>query len=344
MSSNHLPELRAAIELGSGAVRIQMSLVDATLEQIVGTSILATCKAINLTEDVAKHHGIITEAMEQELLKVLSKFKEDALTLAKGQGHQTVNFIGIATAIYRTAKNANELLKRVGEKLKVRFQILSQDEEGELGFCTVRALYPTMPESSLVAWDSGNSSFQMTIKRDSRYHIYQGPLGNGSVRVILANEIRNGSILNPLDSGCPISRDESDLLQRKIIDRLPPIPEWLLQALSSKEAIVATFGEGESVFTIVGQAIQSLRGIKEPIAELIIVIADVRKVMDQFINLEEKTLQSRNLHHKTLTSAILLATIMQHFNLHQIQYKRCLGNTLGMLIDSHLWKKSPMPS
>jgi hypothetical protein len=46
------------------------------------------------------------------------------------------------------------------------------------------------------------------------------------------------------------------------------------------------------------------------------------------------------LHCKTLTSALHLSAVMQHFGIHLIHYKRSIGNTPGMLIAPSLWEEN----
>lgn len=43
----------------------------------------------------------------------------------------------------------------------IRFQILQQEEEGKLGFFTAKTLFPRISDEALLAWDSGNGSFQI---------------------------------------------------------------------------------------------------------------------------------------------------------------------------------------
>lgn len=186
--------VRAAIDFGSGVVKIQMVEIDTEENRIVGESLLAKYIPLGLTEDVATHDGLISEEMKQKAISILHGFKEEALNAAAREGYSEVEFTGIATAVFRKAQNGSDLLQIFEENLGIRFQILPQEEEGKLGFLTAKALYPNTPEASLLAWDSGNGSFQMTTKEGENYQIYQGPLGHGTVRVLLSK--KNSSTSN----------------------------------------------------------------------------------------------------------------------------------------------------
>jgi hypothetical protein len=203
-------------------------------------------------------------------------------TLRRLQGvateHQAAQLTGVATAVFRLAVNAHELLERIEDELGLRLRVLSQvscltvptvcravdghrrrehahaglepeismggfeaaarihsdggvgvrvwcsvtpshpetqlrwrsnlnesdrltaqwtrarplqDEEGQLGYLTAASgLGASSPASSVVAWDSGGASFQLTIHGDDGYQVYQGPLGASLVTAMLVKEVR----------------------------------------------------------------------------------------------------------------------------------------------------------
>lgn len=326
------PAMRAAIDFGSGSVKIQMAVVDAEEGHIIGKPLIAKNVPLGLIEDVATHGGCISEEMAQKALSILHGFKEEAQMVAVREGYTSMQFKGVATAVFRKAQNGSDLLHIFEEQLGIRFQILSQDEEGKLGFLTAKAIYPEVLETSLLAWDSGNGSFQMTIKEGENYQIYQGPLGHGTVRVLLSKDIRKGPILQTHESGNPVLQEEAIELIHKINSLLPSTPDWLQEKLIAERLVIATFGDGESIFALTAQALAHLDGIKEPVQEATITFSDVQKVIDAYLEQEDEVFNAAGLHCKTLTSALHLSAVMQHFGVQQIQYKRSIGNTLGMLI------------
>ncbi len=336
--------LRAAIDFGSGAVKIQMAVVDTEANCIVGKPLMTKYVLIGLVEDVAAHDGRVSEEMTQKALNVLREFKEEALMIAAQENRSSIEFTAVATAVFRKAQNGNNLLLLFEEQLGIRFQMLPQDEEGKLGFLTAKALYPEVPEASLLAWDSGNGSFQMTIKEGLDYQIFEGQLGHGTVRVILSKEIRNGPILQTHESGNPVLREEAVELTQKIIDLLPSVPDWLCEKLNSDRIVIATFGDGESIFSVVAHASAYPNEIKEPIQQATISFSDVQRIIDAYLEHGDETFNAANLHNKTLTSALHLSAAMQYFGIQKVQYKKCLGNTPGMLIAPQLWKEGVFSS
>lgn len=339
-SSSYLPATegvaRAAIDFGSGAVKIQTAVVDPENNCMIGTPMLAKFTKLSLTEDVAQHDGRISEQMEATALTILQGFKKEAMEAAALKGYTSVEFIGVATAVFRKAHNGSLFLQKLKEQLGITFQILSQDEEGSLGFLTAQALYPETAQSSLLAWDSGNGSFQMTIKEGEKYSVYQGPLGHGTVRVLLSKDIRKGPVFQANESGNPVLKDEAEELTKKISELLPKPPQWLATMLHSKNTVVATFGDGESIFALVAQALAKLKGITEPVQQASISFLDVQKIIDTYLGQGDEVFIAAGLHNKTLTSALHLSAIMKHFGIKQIEYKRSIGNTPGMLIAPQL--------
>jgi hypothetical protein len=105
---------------------------------------------------------------------------------------------------------------------------------------SAKILYPEIDEENLLVWDSGNGSFQITAKIGDTYKIYQGPLGHGTVRVLLSKEIRGGMVLEGHVSGNPVQMDEAPQIVQGIENLLPEIPSWLQDKLNSKKTVVVT--------------------------------------------------------------------------------------------------------
>lgn len=326
------PVMRTAIDFGSGALKMQTALVDPSEGRIIGKPVLVKYLTLSLTEHVAAQGGRISEEMVQKILDILQNLKKEVQQVSVQAGYPSPQFRGVATAVFRKAENGMDLLRIFDEQLGLKFHMLSQDEEGKLGFLTAKALYSDILETSLLAWDSGNGSFQMTSKEGVDHTVFQGPLGHGTVRVLLSDDIRKGPILQNHESGNPISREESIALVQKIKALLPPIPDWLQDKLNSQDTSVVTYGEGIAIFALTAQAIAHLDGIDEPVEHAKVSIFDVQRVIENYVEQSDEVFIADGLHCKTLTAALLLSAVMQHFGIESISYKRALGNTPGMLI------------
>lgn len=328
---------RAAIDFGSGAIKIQMGLVDIEQNKIIGEPLLAKFTALCMTEDVANNAGKISEEIQEQALQILKAFKEEALLLAAERGFPHVHFTGIATAVFRKASNGKDFLDKLNQILKIKFQVLNQTEEGKLGFLTAQAIHPNIAPEKLIAWDSGNGSFQFTVFDGETYHVYQGPFGLGTIRVLLSKDVRNGPILQGLASENPVSREEAAALKELTLTLLPAIPDWLQSKLEAEDAMIVSFGDRESIFAMTAQALAASEGSKQAVIRAAIPITGTNTVIKTFIEKEDTSFDVLGLHRKTLTGALLLSTVMEWFGITCVNYTRTIGNAPGMLIYPVLW-------
>lgn len=319
---------RAAIDFGSGAIKMQVANIDPLSNQV--ETLLTKQISINLTEDIASHNGTISPELIKKCYDILSQMKVDASEIS---GRDDVHFAGVATASFRKAKNGQELLDQFEKDLGIHFRILSQDEEGKLGFMTAKILFPDQPENQLIAWDNGNGSFQMT----SEGNVYQGPTGFGVVRLLLSKDIRNEPVLGQ-GTDNPIWENEKEQLFVKIKAMLPPKPDWLNETIANKNSKIVTFGEGNSLFPVMAQSVAILRGHPEIVEEAVITLEDMYWLCDVYIGQTDDLFNQHKVYNRTLLGAIYVAAMMEYLGVDKIYYKRSLGNTPGMLIFPVLWE------
>lgn len=323
--------LRAAFDFGSGSIKIQIALIDPSIPKMLGEPLMLKYVPLTLSEDVASHEGYISIEMEEKANEVLAKFKKEAQAIAASKGYRA-DFAGIATDVFRKAKNGKALLQKIEKNLEIKFTILSQEEEGRLGFLTAKILYPEIDEDDLLVWDSGNGSFQITAKIGDSYKTYQGPLGHGTVRILLSKDIRGGKIIDGAVSGNPIQMDEVPQMVQRIETLLSEIPSWLEEKLKSTKTIVATFGDCESIFALVSRALKKSGGDT-------ISLQEAKNVLEISLDRDDDFFDSNGIHRKTGTSSLLLSVIMDYFNMQTIHYKSTVGNTSGILVLPNLWKE-----
>lgn len=330
-------EVRAAIDFGSGAVKMQVSLVDIDEKRLIGTPLLTKQVSLNLTEDVAANHGSISDGLLIQSLSLLQSLKEEAAKASLDAGYPSVKFSGIATAAFRKASNGQELLQKFDQQLGIHFQILSQEEEGVLGFMTAKALYPEVEDQNLLAWDNGNGSLQMTSKRDNHYNVYKAPLGHGVLRTILSQEIRHEPVFVSSQTSNPVSIEESKELDPKLRALLPETPEWLQQQFADGHGVIATFGDGNSLFAVMAQSLAIAKGIESPVSQAILTREELQAAYDKFIGSPDEVFEKEGVYKYTLTGAIYLLAIMDYFGIEKFEFRKSVGNTSGILISEQFW-------
>ena len=115
---------RAAFDLGSGATKL--SVADVNFQEgslpLAKEVVLSRKVDILLTEDLERNNETSTfsEAILDVVEATLCQFKAEA----EAQG--TEQYAGVATAAFRKAKNGQQFLDRIFNKLGIRFYIISQ--------------------------------------------------------------------------------------------------------------------------------------------------------------------------------------------------------------------------
>lgn len=327
-----------AVDIGSGAMKAAAALVDNRTKKIL--SVLdSSYIPMNLKEKFAADGGKqFSKQSQKEMLCTLNVLIERTLRTIPENGFPTT-LSAIATAVFRTAENGFSVLKDLSDSCyNMPIRILSQEEEGELGLATAEALFPQIPKEYLVALDSGNGSFQISaLDREGQVRMFGGAIGHGNVRMMLADKVRHSKNLSPEESGNPISKQEADALAAAIRKELPLAPDWFTDLVENK-AVIGSFGDGESIFSMVALAKENQSLVIGDARSINISRECVTRVLRSCVDKTDADLAKMHRHKKTATGAIHLSALMDHYGLQEIQYQRASGNTLGMFKTPYLWK------
>lgn len=327
-----------AVDIGSGAMKAAAALVDNRTKKIF--SVLdSSYIPMNLKEKFAADGGKqFSKQSQEEMCCILNVLIERILrTIPENDFPTTLS--GIATAVFRTAENGSSVLKGLSDSCyNMPIRILSQEEEGALGFATAEALFPQIPKEYLVALDSGNGSFQISaLDREGQVLMFGSSIGHGNVRMMLADKVRHSKKLLPEESGNPISKQEADALAAAIRKELPIAPDWFMDLVKNR-AVIGSFGDGESIFSMVALAKENQSLVIEDAGSINISREDVTKVLQRCVDKTDTDLAKIHCHKKTATGAIHLSALMDHYGLQMIQYQCASGNTVGMFKTPYLWK------
>jgi exopolyphosphatase/guanosine-5'-triphosphate,3'-diphosphate pyrophosphatase len=150
---------RAAWDIGSGMTKVRVADVDTQSGYLVQTL---------LEEEIEVLYGADWKASKEEncLSETITKAGLDAVQLLQAKANQlgAQQSSGVATEVFRKAKNGPQLLDKMRE-LGLTVQLISQDDEAELGFQTAISS-GTFDPTAVVAWDSGGGSFQISYRGD----------------------------------------------------------------------------------------------------------------------------------------------------------------------------------
>lgn len=190
-------EIRAAMDIGSGATNLKIAKVDPKTNKIV---IELLDKSIPVPYqkhlEQSNDNTFDKEVMAQGI-KSIKALKEIADT------YQVKKVVAVATAAFRQAANAQQFAKEIEQETGVQVRIINQDEEGILAFRGALAITPVLPEHAVV-WDIGGGSMQLTtLSKEGTYLIEKGktasiPFKNAVIQDIEHKELQTNHSPNPM--------------------------------------------------------------------------------------------------------------------------------------------------
>lgn len=309
-------ERRAAFDIGSGAIKMQVSDVDTDTNQIVNTLIAANAH-VGLRDDLAKNlDGNLSKAIERQAIETILSLK------AKAEPYHPEVYHAIATETLRLAKNSDEWVDRIKKETGVAVTIISQKEEGILGFISALSQSGVHPDDA-VSWDFGGGSFQITTRSGDHYEVYQGRLG----RIPLKNAVLKIQGKELSLSPNPISQSDMDEAVAYIKEVIQDIPEALLRKIEKGHVlgigIHPLWGMPDNAFydmTRISQEINCRIGLSDE---------------------EIRAMYSFPVQTTCMLSNLIFAYgVMEAMNISQVHYVGTLGaNAIGALISPQYWGK-----
>lgn len=167
-------ENRMGLDIGSGSTKMMVAEVDFCKKVLI--KVLAQdSRPVAYNEDFEKSKDeSIGSETEDKGLKALQELITQANTF------KVKHMRGVATSVFRKAKNGKEIIARFSKKLKIPLKVISQEEEGQLGYQSALVnLKDFDSEKKLIVWDIGGGSMQMIGKDDSnKFQYYLGNLAS----------------------------------------------------------------------------------------------------------------------------------------------------------------------
>lgn len=319
-------ERRGAFDLGSGSVKLLVADVDTETHQVV-KYLYCNDISISFSDDLAKSRNkSFSEAIQLRALDAFTTLMERAK-----QYHAT-RFYCIATEAFRIATNGPDFIARISDELQLPIQMLSQQEEGELGFYSAIAHCKADPEKAVV-WDIGNGSCQISWKEGDKIQSYKNSLGKTPVKNLIISRVQ-GKSLDEKSSPNPISEEDFVIVRDLIIELLGNIPEGLQHKLHDPETKVYGIGavHNSNITRSTGRFTYDLQLVEELIASR--------------LNLDDDMLTSSDGQAVFFVSdLILVSSTLSHFNIPSVMNVKFYddpkvktsGNTIGILVNEHFW-------
>lgn len=144
-----MDEFLAAIDIGSNALRLAI----ARLNERGQCEVLSTKKAFLQLGREVQHGGEITQASQQRLQQVLTRFKQEI------QPYPNCQIQCVATSALRRAHNRNQVVQHIDQSLQLAIQLIDGHEESTLLRQAVLALIPEIPKPAVLV-DLGGGSLE----------------------------------------------------------------------------------------------------------------------------------------------------------------------------------------
>lgn len=228
----HLIERRVAFDVGSGKIKMQISDVDVTANKIINVLLSDTAK-VPLREDLAtSKEGMFSQEVQNQAVTAIKQLVEKAKIFRPEAYH------AVATEGLRLAKNGPQLAEKIKLETGVPVTILTQQEEGILGFTSAVNEADIDPERA-VSWDFGGGSFQITTLCQDQFLVYESQLGKVPFKLAIL-KIQGRDPLTHTPN--PISLDEALKAICYIQDQICEVPETIYEKLHDKQVIVLGVG------------------------------------------------------------------------------------------------------
>lgn len=309
---------RAAVDVGSGGLKVTVAKID-PITQKIQEIVYSKEHTVALKRDMqVGGKSKFSKEIRNVALNTLSNLQAELAP------HNPQEWSGIATAASRQAKNGQKMYDQIERELGMRISIISQQEEGRLGFLTAAAV-SGVPQDKLISFDSGSGSFQLTTHIDGNLEVTEGDLGHiPSLEVLMKLRGKTLDFSTPPE---PVTIEEAHLLVQELKSRLPELSEEFVQKLKDPSTVVVGIGNENFIFAMGATAVGKNTYTKE----------ELWKGIEKHAGLPAAKMDKFSKPHESVLGMVLLYSIMDGLEIDQLTYSYANGSCEGLLIDSTYW-------
>ena len=305
---------RAIFDIGSGTTRMTIADVNAKTGEV--TLVHETAEPVSYKLDLESNKNEFSEEIRNKGTLVLAKMKWAALQ----QGAQ--EFAAVATSAFRTAQNGSEFAQFITKVLGIRLSIISQEQEGILGFL---AAAQKENKEKIVVWDIGGGSMQLTtMDGNGKFHVYGGKLASVSFASYIIQTIQKKDI-SKVKTPNPIAPEEMEKAISHAKSSLGEIPSIVREKLKDPKTVVLGIG-GVHYYSIRNQI-----GMGNTYT-----VVRLKETLDQRLGKTDAEIGGEYANTEVSNLGLVLA-FMQEMGLESVKTKK-VNNTNGMMLYPDLWK------
>lgn len=311
-------ERRAAIDIGSGSIKMAIADVDNETDQIVDTLLETTFPVPYQASLDKSDDGTFDKETKAIGLKAFKEIKEIT------DHYQVKRIVAIATSAFRKANNSKTYISQIKQDTQIQVEIISQREEGEIAFFS--ALGNGLDRDKAVVIDIGTGSLQITtLNSDGEPTVYMGEqmgsvaFKNYIIAVLQENDLDGVVSPNPLDEE---DLKEADRYVRAFGRKAYPVIKKKIQ-------------ENPKIVGIGRLFYHSVR----PLASEgdVITRSGLRKYIENALNKSDEELNNPYAH-VDVSNCILTLAMMKSLHIQAIEPIETTS-TRGLLVSPDYWRK-----
>lgn len=225
---------RAFFDIGSGATKMVVADVHVETGEIKILHEESEKVSYKLDLEMGTTNEF-TASIQDKALLIMAKMKWNAVQ--KG----AVQFAGIATSAFRTAKNGKEFADFMSKVFHFPIVVINQKEEAILGFiAAVKEEQQNL--ENIVVWDIGGGSMQMAMLAErGDYEIFYGDLASVSFSTYLIEKVK-GLKISQIQTPNPISQEEFEAGLKYVHSVAKKTNKKIMDKLAQENTLVLGIG------------------------------------------------------------------------------------------------------
>ena len=323
-------EVRAAIDIGSGATNLKVATVDPKTSKII-TQLYDQSIPVPYQKHLEQSTDETFDApvMDQGI-QAIKALKATAET------YHVKKVVAVATAAFRKAHNAEQFAKEIEKQTGVQVRIINQDEEGILAFRGALGVTSVQPEQA-ITWDIGGGSMQLTtLTKEGAYIVEKGktasiPFKNDVIEKIEHKDFKSVQSPNPMT----LEEMQASINYAATIagETHPFIKEKILEPQTKILAVGSLFNYG--IRPMIKQDQEETKGIVEN--KDIVKQSALEKVVMQWAGKTDTELPGGSLAEVAVTNPLLVLGYMQGLHIDQVEVVS-VNNADGVLTYPPYWE------
>lgn len=228
-------EIRAAMDIGSGSTNLKVAEVDMTTNKVIKV-IFEDSKIVPYQKHLEKSPSSLFDKEVMDLgIKAIKDLKSEALQ------HGAKKVVAVATAAFRSAKNAPEFADQIRRETGIDLYIIDQKVEGQIAF-TAALSKSESKEGDVVVWDIGGGSFQLTaVDQHHEFIVSRGHFASEPFKKFIITMIQ-GSDINTVNSPNPMNKENIDMALTKSMQVAQETDPFIINKIKESKTKVLAVG------------------------------------------------------------------------------------------------------